>query len=116
MIKKSINLLDRNRFNGHINKVEIVKGDAIKTIPKYLKENRHCLISLLYLDFDIYKPTKIALDHFLPRMSKGGLVAFDELNQKRWHGETLAYLEKFSKNKVELKKFNFDPNISYFKV
>jgi hypothetical protein len=116
LIKNSIKLLDKNRFNGHINKVEIIKGDAIKTIPKYLKENKHCLVSLLYLDFDIYKPTKIALDHFLPRMSKGSLVVFDELNQKRWYGETVAYLEKFSQNKVELKQFNFEPNISYFKI
>ena len=116
LIKNSIKLLDKNRFNGHINKVEIIKGDAIKTIPKYLKENKHCLVSVLYLDFDIYKPTKIALDHFLPRMTKGGLVVFDELNQKRWYGETVAYLEKFSKNKVELKQFNFEPNISYFKI
>lgn len=116
LIKNSIKLLDKNRFNGHINKVEIIKGDAIKTIPKYLKENKHCLVSVLYLDFDLYKPTKIALDHFLPRMSKGGLVVFDELNQKRWYGETVAYLEKFSKKKVELKQFNFEPNISYFKI
>ena len=49
-------------------------------------------------------------------MPKGALVAFDELNQKRWYGETVAYLEKFSKNKVELKQFNFEPSISYFKV
>lgn len=116
LIKNSVKLLDRNRFNGHINKVEIIKGDAIKTIPEYLKKNKHFLISLLYLDFDLYKPTKIALDHFLPRMAKGSLVVFDELNQKRWYGETTAYLEKFSKNKVELKQFNFEPHISYFKI
>ena len=102
-----------NRFNGHINKVETIKGDATKTIPLYLKNNKHTLISLLYLDFDLYKPTKIALDHFLPRMSKGSLLVFDQLNSKRWWGETVAYLEKFSKEKVSLKQFNFDPGISY---
>lgn len=116
LIKNSIKLLDQNRFIGHINKVEIVRGDAIKTIPKYLKENKHCLVSLLYLDFDLYKPTKIALDNFLPRMSKGSLVVFDEINHKDWYGETVAYLEKFSENKVKLKQFNFEPNISYFKI
>ncbi len=116
LIKNSIKILDKNRFNNHINKVELVKGDATKTIPKYLKENKHCLVSLLYLDFDIYKPTKIALDHFLPRMSKGALVVFDELNDKRWYGETVAYLEKFAKSKVKLKQFNFEPHISYFEI
>lgn len=116
LIKNSIKVLDKNRFNGHLNKVELVIGDATKTIPKYLKENKHTLISLLYLDFDLYKPTKIALDQFLPRMCKGGLVVFDELSQKIWQGETIAYLEKFSKKKVELKQFNFDPQISYFRI
>lgn len=113
LIKDSIKILDMNRFNGHINKVETIKGDATKTIPLYLKNNKHTLISLLYLDFDLYKPTKIALDHFLPRMSKGSLLVFDQLNSKRWWGETVAYLEKFSKEKVSLKQFNFDPGISY---
>ena len=116
LIKDSIEILDMNRFNGHVNKVEIVKGDAIKTIPKYLEENKHTLVSLLYLDFDLYEPTKVALENFLPRMSKGSLVVFDQLNQKDWQGETIAYLEKFSNNKAELKQFNFQPNISYFKL
>ena len=49
-------------------------------------------------------------------MCKGGLVVFDELSQKIWQGETIAYLEKFSKKKVELKQFNFDPQISYFRI
>jgi hypothetical protein len=66
-----------NRFNSHLEKIEIVKGDAVRTIPKYLKENKHTLVSLLYLDFDLYEPTKIALDNFLPRMAKGGLIVFD---------------------------------------
>lgn len=116
LIKDSIKVLDANRFNSHINKVEIVQGDATKTIPKYIKKNQHCLISLLILDFDLYEPTKIALDYFLPRMSKSSLIVFDQLNQKRWSGETVAYLEKFCKKKVELKQFDYEPNLSYFKI
>lgn len=116
LIKNSIKIFDKNRFNGHINKIEIIKGDAIKTIPKYLRENKHILVSLLYLDFDLYKPTKIALENFLPRMPKGSLIVFDELNQKRWSGETITFLEKFNVNKIVLKQFDFEPNISYFQV
>ena len=36
---------------------------------------------MLYLDFDLYAPTKAALETFLPRMPKGAILAFDELNQ-----------------------------------
>ncbi len=116
IIKESIDLFDLSRVNGHLNKVEIVKGDAIKTIPKYLSDNKHALVSLLYLDFDLYKPTVVALKNFLPRMPSGSIIVFDELNQKRWYGETVALLEQFDLNKKKLKSFPYEPHISYFQL
>lgn len=105
---------DKSRYLGEINKVELVKGDATLTIPKYLEENNHLVVSLLYLDFDIYKPTKVALEYFIKRMPKGAILAFDEINNEFWKGETIAMLEHFeSLNKLELKKFSFDSNIAY---
>ena len=74
--------------------VQLVKGDATKTIPIFLQNNRHVIVSLLYLDLDIYEPTKVALKEFLPRMAKGSIIAFDELNWKSFPGETIATLEE----------------------
>ena len=37
---------DENRFLNHINKIELIKGDANKTIPLYLKKINTC--SFLY--------------------------------------------------------------------
>ena len=74
--------------------VQLVKGDATKTIPDFLQNNRHVIISLLYLDMDIYEPTKVALKELLPRMAKGSIVAFDELNWRSFPGETIAALEE----------------------
>ena len=116
LLKKAINSFDKNRPLGRLPKIELVKGDATKTIPKYLKKNSHTLISLLYLDFDLYKPTKVALEKFLPRMSKGSIIVFDELNDQKWKGETLALLEKLNLNNYKLKSFVFEPNISYIEV
>jgi len=107
-------LHDRNRPLGHIPKVDLVAGDACKTIPKYVKEHPSLLISLLYLDFDIYAPTKSALEHLYPRIVKGGIVAFDELNCPEFPGETTALLEAFDLKQIELKRTNLDPHISYF--
>jgi len=105
---------DENRFLNQFNKVELVKGDANITIPKYIDDNKHLVISLLYLDFDLYEPTKTALEYLLPRIPKGGIIAFDEINNESWKGETIAALEYFeSFNKLEIKKFEFDPNIAY---
>jgi hypothetical protein len=70
------------------------------------------------MDFDIYEPTKIALKYFLPRMPKGAILAFDEINNPWWPGETLALLETMGDkfNNLEIKRFNFDPSISYIKL
>lgn len=112
-IEKSIKLYDSNRPIGHVSKVKLVKGDATQTIPKYFAENSHTVVALLYLDFDIYEPTLVALKTILPRMPKGAIVAFDELNERRWAGETVALLETLDINKYEIKKFTEEPHISY---
>ncbi len=104
---------DENRFLNKFEKVFLVKGDALETIPQYIEENPHLLVSLLFLDFDLYEPTKVALENFLPRMSKGSIIAFDEINNPWWPGETTALLEKFNLREVQINRFTFDPNISY---
>jgi hypothetical protein len=105
---------DRNRPLGHVPKIELVAGDACQTIPKYVEEHGHLLISLLYLDFDIYAPTRVALEQLYPRVVKGGIVAFDELNCAEFPGETIALLETCDLTQVRLRRFQFDPYISYF--
>jgi hypothetical protein len=105
---------DANRPLGHLPKIELVAGDACQTIPDYVAQHPSLLISLLYLDFDIYAPTKAALDALLPRVVKGGIVAFDELNCAEFAGETTALLETLPLERVELRRFPIDPYISYF--
>lgn len=104
---------DKNRFINHIEKIELVKGDATKTIPEYVERNKHLVISLLFLDFDLYAPTVTALEHLLPRMPKGAVLAFDELNNSDWPGETVALLEKFNLNKYKIECFEYEPNVSF---
>ena len=107
-------LHDQNRPLGHIPKTELVVGDACETIPQYVEEHPHLLINLLYVDFDIYEPTKAALQHLYPRVVKGGVVAFDELNCPEFPGETLALIECLGLAQTKLCRFPFDPYISYF--
>ena len=59
---------------------ELIKGDIVRTIPKYLKDNPQTRISLLHLDVDIYKPTISTLDNLWNRVSKGGLIIIDDYN------------------------------------
>ena len=113
-IEGFVTLHDQNRPLGHIPKVELVAGDACETIPKFVETHGHLLISLLYLDFDLHAPTKAALEHLLPRVFKGGVVAFDELNCADFPGETRALLETLSLKDAELRRMPMDPYISYF--
>ncbi len=108
-----VEIYDSTRFIGHVNKVQLVRGDATQTIPAFVEENPHLLVSLLYLDFDLYEPTKVALEHFLPRMPRGAVVAFDELDNPLWPGETLAMLETHAKRPLRIERFDFDPYIGF---
>ncbi|MEC8536179.1 MAG: class I SAM-dependent methyltransferase [Bacteroidota bacterium] len=100
----------------HIKKFELVKGDATKTIHTYLKDNPETIVSLAYFDFDLYKPTKECLEAIKPRLTKGSVVAFDELNDPDSPGETLALMEVFGLQNVKLKRFPYASRVSYFIV
>jgi len=113
-IESLLCLHDRNRPLGHIPKVELVRGDACKTIPQYLEDNPHVLVSMLYLDFDLYEPTAAALEHLYPRVPRGGIIAFDELNCEELPGVTTALLENLDLRNVPLRRFPFDPYVAYF--
>ena len=104
---------DQDRFLGHIPKVSLVKGDIAVTAPKFIEANPHLLVSLLFIDCDLFEPTKVALKHFLPRMPRGAIVAFDELDNPQWPGETLAMLEETLSRSLALRRLEWDPYISY---
>jgi Macrocin-O-methyltransferase (TylF) len=112
-IRRSISLYDLNRPIGHIPRVELVVGDASSTIPEYLAANPHLVVAMLYLDFDLYEPTKIAIESFLPRMPKGAIIAFDELNQVAWPGETQAVLETIGLRNLRIQRLPFTPQLSF---
>ena len=104
---------NRDRFLGHIDKIMLIKGDVLQTIPQFIIDNSHLVVSLLFLDMDLYEPTKAAIEHFLPRMPKGAIVAFDEMDNPMWPGETSAVLDSIGINNMRLQRLEWDPYISY---
>lgn len=104
---------DQDRFLGHLDKAHLVKGDVIKTIPKFISEHPHLVVSLLFLDLDLYEATKVAIEHFVPRMPRGAVIAFDELDNPMWPGETLALLDSIGIKNLKLRRLEWDPYISY---
>lgn len=104
---------DEDRFLGHLEKIRLILGDMVQEIPRFIQENPHLVVSLLFLDCDLYEPTKAAIENFLPRMPKGAVLAFDELDNPRWPGETLALLETKGLRNLRLQRIEWDPYLSY---
>jgi hypothetical protein len=104
---------DHDRFLGHIDKIHLIKGDLAQTLPQFIAEHPHLLISLLFLDADLYAPTKVALECCLPRMPRGAIVAFDELDNPLWPGETMALLESVGIRSLRLQRLEWDPYITF---
>ncbi|MBB2944343.1 hypothetical protein FB565_004072 [Actinoplanes lutulentus] len=112
-LNRLLEVYDTDRFLGHLPKARLIRGDVTTTIPAFVAENPHLVISLLFLDLDLYEPTRVALQQLLPRMPRGAVLAFDELDNPLWPGETAAVLDEIGLNHLELRRFDFDPYIGY---
>lgn len=112
-LNELVSINDSTRYLGHVPKVNLIRGDATSTIPKFVEDTPHLLISLLFMDFDLYEPTKVALESLIPRMPKGAILAFDELDNPLWPGETLAMLESCGAGSLRIQRFDFDPYIGF---
>ncbi len=100
----------------HKNKFELVKGDIISTLPKYLNDNPQTLISMAYFDMGLYEPTKAALQAILPYLTKGSILIMDELNFPDMPGETIAVREVLGLDKYEIKRSKYTPDRCYITI
>jgi hypothetical protein len=99
----------------HIRKYELVKGDATITCKQWFDENSQALVALAFFDMALYEPTKAALQAIKPRLVKGSIVAFDELCNKDYPGETRAALEVLGIAEFEIQRSCFLPDRVFFK-
>lgn len=100
----------------HLRKYELVKGDGVKTIPQYFKNNPETIVSFAIFDFDIYKPTKVALEVIKPHLCKGSVLVFDELSDDIFPGETIALQEVFGLQNVRIQRFPTTARVSYMVI
>ena len=100
----------------HLTKFQLVKGDACETVPQYFKDHPETIISLAIFDFDIYKPTKAALEAVKPHLMRGSILVFDELCDDIFPGETVALNEVFGLNNVRIQRLPMTARISYMEI
>jgi len=79
--------------------VHLVIGDANETIDQFDKSNSYTMISLAYIDFDLYEPCLKALEFSDSRLSVGGMIILDEALIETWKGEGQALREFLASRK-----------------
>ena len=92
-------------------KIELIKGNIIQTVPNYVKKYPKLKISFLNLDSDTYEATKIILEYLYPKITKGGILLLDDYGI--WPGETAAVDEYFKNKDIKIKKSSFSNTPSY---
>jgi hypothetical protein len=110
---KSISLKEINELlnqQGLNKNIDIIKGDILVTLDAYLDKNPHLKISLLHIDVDLYEPTKHILEKLFDKVTKGGIIIFDDYGA---FAGTNKAVDDFFKNNVEIKKLSFLHAISY---
>jgi hypothetical protein len=95
-LNDAIKIFDMDRFIPWKSRVKLVNGQIEETIPRFLEENPGVRFSLIHFDCDLYAPTKAALEGLWDRLSRGGVLIFDEYSIPEWPGETKAVDEFFS--------------------
>ena len=115
-LRQILDLQEKESPLSHICKYEVVKGDALKSVPAYLEHNPQTIIALAYFDFDLYKPTRAALEAIEPYLTKGSIIGFDEVNDHTTPGETVALREVFGLRRYAVKRFPFNARTSYLVV
>ncbi|PHZ84812.1 TylF/MycF/NovP-related O-methyltransferase [Paremcibacter congregatus] len=89
---------------------EIIKGDILKTLPAYLKENPQLKLSVLHIDVDLYEATQASLDLLYDRVVKGGVIIFDDYGD--FAGANKA-IDDFFDGGVEIKKLPYANAVAY---
>lgn len=116
VLKGAIEINDLVRPVSRIPRCELIRGDITRTVPEFVKTHDDLVVAMLLLDTDLYEPTKVALEAFLPHMPKGGIVVLDEVCYRNFAGETIALKETLDLNRVELKRFPYHTTLGYFRI
>jgi hypothetical protein len=101
-LESAIAIYDADRFIPWKARTVLVDGDIERSVADFLQHHPGVRFSLVHFDCDLYAPTKAALTAIWPRVSRGGLVLFDEYAIADWPGETQA-VDEFIADKPEVR-------------
>ena len=101
-LESALRIFDEDRFVPWKPRVKLIDGAIEESVPRFLDEHPGIRFSLVHFDCDLYAPTAAALAAIWPRVSRGGVVLFDEYAIADWPGETRA-VDEFIAERPELR-------------
>jgi hypothetical protein len=115
-LREVLDYHEQENVMAHVQKYELVAGDATKTIADYLERNPHTLIALAYFDMQLYEPTRACLEAIRPHLVRGAVIALDELGSDEFPGETQALRETLGIDRYQLRRSRFLPDRTYLVI
>jgi hypothetical protein len=105
-LRDAIAIFDSDRFIPFKPRIKLVEGNIERTVPEFIGENPGVRFSLVHFDCDLYRPTKAALAALWDRVTRGGVVIFDEYAIPAWAGESAA-VDEFLADKPDVRLRTF---------
>ena len=115
-LREGIKLLDLNRPLGHVSKGSIVEGLLPYSCQKYLETHPENIVAMANFGLGLYEPTLKILQLIQPRLVRGSVLIFEDLNQATWPGETRALFEVFDSKKISISRVPYCPHISWVQI
>lgn len=115
-LKTGIDLTDLNRPLGHVSKGSIVEGLLPDSCAQYLEAHPETIVAMGNFGLGLYEPTLKVLKLIKPRLIRGSLLVFEDLNQATWPGETRALFEIFDPKTISISRVPYCPHISWVQV
>lgn len=112
-LREVLDAHEQDNVVSHIKKYDIVKGNVVQTVGRYLDKNPEIVIALAYFDLALYEPTKKCLEAIRPHLVRGSVLAMDELNSHDFPGETIALREVLGLDRYRIVKSRFLHDRSY---
>jgi hypothetical protein len=105
-VLNAIAIFDSDRFIPFKPRIKLIDGDIEQTVVQFARDTPGVRFSLVHLDCDLYKPTRVVLEALWDRVTRGGVVIFDEYAIADWPGETAA-VDEFLADKADVRLRTF---------
>ena len=115
-LRDGIDLIDLNRPLGHVFKGTIIEGHLPDSCNQYLESHQQTIVAMANFGLGLYEPTLGILQAIKPRLIRGSILVFEDLNQATWPGETCALFEVFDPQSIKISRSPYCPQISWVTI